>query len=477
MNSLRCIVGFISLAVFTAMIVSPSVHAQEPPQVKNIAPREAQCGTEITLTILGSNFRQGLEVFIPEGTETIYTEFISPGELEARIHIAENAPSGPRSVELIDLANGQRVTVAERGFTIICEKPPPEALPDLVLFDAYWGFAQGGSLLQIITRIRNESDVPSPGTVVYTQSAAVGQWSTEARVPALQGGDEITVTLELGIPDELRVREHRFHIVVNPGNEILESSNDNNQFDLAIQIPELPGPEIPGEPVPDGGDDQTGPAILAIVLGIIVFAVGTTITIRRSGQARRRREYQENSKEEDPSETCRPCTRYCQKIKLGAKLARYKIAYLNLVATSTDYPEDGREGRIEGKAIEGFNNAVFKYRKDNNLQQLQKSLTAVATLVVEHLRQWLVSGSAHYDISITGHLTGGRCKFQFYLYHCKRKGEQGVWENEAKWEATIKDEHDEIVATLHQLNPSDIELEERFAPVLTQSLVRFVQKV
>ena len=80
MSSLRCIVGFISLAAFTVMIVSPSVHAQEPPEIKDIAPREAQCGTEVTLTIFGADFRKGLEVFIPEGVETIYTEFISPGE-------------------------------------------------------------------------------------------------------------------------------------------------------------------------------------------------------------------------------------------------------------------------------------------------------------------------------------------------------------------------------------------------------------
>jgi len=482
MSAIKRIVGPFFLAAFLITIASTSVHSQEPPQIQEIAPREAQCGTEITLTILGTYFRQGLEVIIPEGTETIYTEVISPREIEARIHIAENIPSGPRQVELIDLATGRRVSVFERGFTIVCERQPIEPLPDLVLFGADWGFAQEGRLLQILTRIRNESDAPSPGTVVYTQSATDGWWSTEAHVPALRGGDEVTITLELGIPDELRGREHEFQITVNPGNEILESSTVNNQIRLTAEIPEIPGPEVPGpeipaEPVPDRDNDPTESAIVAIILTIIVIVTIVTVTIRRSIKARHQKEYQENSKEEDPPETCEPCTRYCQKIKLATKLTRYKIAYLSIVASSISYPEDSRENRIEGRALEGFNNAVFIYRKDNDIQQLQKSMNDIAVLVTEHMRQWLRSRPAHYDISIIGHVTGGKCKFQFYLYHCKRKGEQGVWERETKWKATIKDERDEIITTLHHLDPSEVELLARWLPELTHSLVRFAQKV
>jgi len=91
--------------------------------------------------------------------------------------------------------------------------------------------------------------------------------------------------------------------------------------------------------------------------------------------------------------------------------------------------------------------------------------------------EWLRDESAPGDIFVTGHLEGGKVTCQFILYQCKRRGTVNIWEEVAKWKAKIKDERDEFLGTLKEMEPTEQGIPEQVASDLTRLLMQFIEKV
>jgi len=224
----------------TPWILIPRPSAQRP-HIEDVRPAEGRCGTELTLTIVGSNFAPGTTVFIPEGIETLYTEFINPGELEARIAIHQEASPGPRPVEVVN-PDGQS-DVSEAAFTVVCPERPPEPRPDLVLLRVSSEIVEEGRGLVIAAEVENAGNDTARGIVVR---AAARGWAGSATIDELRPGDTAEVTVRLEIRDELRGRSHLFEVAVDPENEIFEWREDNNLQTIEVQLAGGPGapPEL-----------------------------------------------------------------------------------------------------------------------------------------------------------------------------------------------------------------------------------------
>ena len=91
--------------------------------------------------------------------------------------------------------------------------------------------------------------------------------------------------------------------------------------------------------------------------------------------------------------------------------------------------------------------------------------------------EWLRGETAPQDVDISGHLVGGKVTCQFILYHCKRRGNMNVWEEEEKWKATVEDKRDEHVGMLGGLNPAEPKIPERLVSELNRLLTEFIEKV
>lgn len=456
----------------------------EEPSIARVDPAEGRCGSEITLTVFGANLEPESTVFIPEGVETRYTEFISPEELVAAIFIAEDAPPGPRPVQVSGPERG--MAVLEDGFTATCPPAEPEGRPDLALLDLDWQIVDQGDLLIIAARVENVGDAPAPEATLYAESQLAAWWTAEAAVPELDSGASVEVQIRLGIPDELRGSSHPFSVGVEPGEEIAEWDVNNNWQAIEIWVPEtgeppLPPPELtevpsPGPPPEPGPDLST--LILTVVVVVGVTVAGATLTMRRTIRIRRRKEWQEQAKEEDPPETCRPCTRHCQKIKIEElELARRKITHLTLIAYD---PVSGRARQTEeirGEVVDGLDRAVKARRRRQEPEELQRLVTPVAGALFQQIGEWLRREPVPHDVYIAGHLAGSEATFQFILRHCRRRGQVNVWEEEDEWKVTVADERDEPVATLRGLDPAAPGMLERLAPALTQRLMQFIEQV
>lgn len=440
----------------------------EEPVVTRIEPPEGRCGSEMALTVFGANFRDGLGVFIPDGIKVAGVKYVSPEELQVGISIALDIPPGPRPVEIIDLESREPVAILEAGFTVVCPRPQPvqEGRPDLVLLWADWEIV-GEDLLVITAQVENVGEVRAPEAIVYAESRRANRWAAGAIVPALDSDDNAEVLMELSIPDELRGMSHSFLVIIDPKNEIAELRVDNNQQDVEAWIPaEEPSFEPP---------DLLLPAV--VTAGVVVAAITLTITIRRSGSIRRHKKYQEDAKEEEPPETCQPCTRHCRKIELELKPARRKITHLSLRTIKTGSGEPSKEGEFPDNIVDRLNKVVRARQQGKETVRLQGQIASLADIMLKYIMKWLPGESAPQDVAVSGRLEGGKVTCQFILYHCKRRGNTNIWEEEEKWKAIVEDKRDEPVGVLGGLNPAEPEIPERLASELTELLMQFIEKV
>jgi hypothetical protein len=245
------------------------------------------------------------------------------------------------------------------------------------------------------------------------------------------------------------------------GTITVTSNGGNKQGRITLNIP-------PPEPTPI---EIWVPLILA---GVIALG-GVTFTISRIINIRHRKYWQEGAEEEEElPETCQPCTRHCRKIELELEPALRKIAYLSLVAFTS---EERKERLVKGEVVDGLNRVVRAHHRREEPEKLQSQVVPQAQELLQQIMEWLHSEPAPRDISVVGHLEGGKVACQFILYHCKHRGAVNVWEEEAKWKATINDERDEPVGTLRSLDPSEPRILERLTPELTQLLMQFIEKV
>jgi len=344
---------------------------------------------------------------------------------------------------------------------------PDRNLPDLSLLEVGWEINEEENELSIIARVENAGAMPSPRTVLYAESLSADWWYGEVAVPELGVGDVTQAIIVLEIPEELRGRSHLFDVGVDAWNDIDEFDDENNWQSAEIWIPE-------GLEVQDGLDP------LMPVIGVVAVAVaaGGTFAVRHSARVKRHREWQEKAEEEKPPDICQPCTRCCRKVELKLETSRREITNLGIGARDPLSGERIKGEKIQGEIVESFNRVITAYRRGENLKKLQEQqIKPLAYDLGQHILEWLRSEAEWWDIFITGHLEGGKATFEFILYHCKRRGDVSVWEEEDKWEATVKQSIDEPVGTISGLDAGEEELPERLAVELSHLLVQFIEKV
>ncbi len=242
-----------------------------------------------------------------------------------------------------------------------------------------------------------------------------------------------------------------------------------------------PEPPVPASPEGEGPDYGWLVPVLALVAAAVVVVLtvvaGVTLTVLRSVKINRRKDWQRKAEEEEPPETCRHCTLYCREIELKLEPALRKVAYLNLSAERPGSGGQAEERRVAGDIVDGLSEAVAARRRREKPETLQRRVEPIALSLLQLIAEWLRGEPAPRDVRIVGHIVGGKAECQFVLYHCKRRGDVNVWEEEDKWKATVEDERDEAVGALPGLAPAEPSTPERLAGELARMLMRFIEKV
>jgi hypothetical protein len=360
--------------------------------------------------------------------------------------------------------------------------PAPEG-PDLAILSAdNWRLEEDGEVLVLSVRVANRGNAGASETQVYAWDPASGWLSEHSSVPALPLGEEEWVGIELAIAEEQRGITHTFRVEVDPEEMVTELNEGNNiEWTPSIFIPPLEVTPTPTEPTPSptATQEREGPDPVPLILIVVAIATLACITliIRHYTITQHHKKWQVEAKEEEPPEHCQYCTHHCRRIELELDQAMRKIAYLKLGAYDPVHGEQIKDGQVTGGIVDGLNRVVSARHRRVNTEKLQELVTSQAQALLQQIMGLLGEEPAPRDVSLTGHLECGKVTCQFILYHCKRRGNVNIWEEEAKWEATIKEKRDEPVGTLHSIAPSEPRISERLTPVLTRLLMQFIEQV
>jgi hypothetical protein len=424
--------------------------------------------------------------FNPEETGTIEIRLDIPEDQRGTTHVFTLELDPEDKVQEIDERNNVGWTPGIFIPPLEVSPPPTETefdYPDLVILNAEFGeFSDDIGVLVLSVRVANRGNAGANETQVYAWDPESGLLSEYSSVPALLPGEDEWVGIELAIPEEQRGITHTFRVEVDPEEMVSELNEGNNiEWTPGIFIPTLevspqptePSPPPTAMPVREGAD----PVPLILIVVTIATLGGITLIIRHYTITQHHKKWQVEAKKEEPPEHCQYCTHHCRKIELKLEPAMRKIAYLNLGAYDPGHGEQIKDGQVTGEIVDGLNKVVSARHRRANAEKLQELVTPLAHALLQQIIGSQCDELAPRDISITGHLEGGKVTCQFILYHCKRSGTMNIWEEEAKWKATIADERDEPVGILHSIDPAESGISERLTPALTRLLMQFIEKM
>ena len=216
---------------------------------------------------------------------------------------------------------------------------------------------------------------------------------------------------------------------------------------------------------------------LTPILGAIAAAVagGVAFAVFHLRKARRRKEWQEIAKEEEPEETIVPGAYHCRREKLQSEGARFRIRYLNLDAVNS-ISEEVTNRKVRGEVVDWLNNTVITPTTERTPEEIHTKLEHHANNLLQNNLKWLSRAGVPKHLTISANLEGDRVTYQYTLYKSKQKDEEIKWEKADKWKATIDFENDELVGTLRRFDPLEPRLPERQAE-LVEMLKEFIEKV
>ena len=117
----------------TWAVLAPPVWAQKPVYLRAVEPSEGRPGEEFELTLRGGGFGEAAEVRVTIGGIEVLDAWIESDEVViAHVFILEDAPPGPRLVEVIAIfgPDEEFPAVLEAGFSVLEPgRPPIESLP------------------------------------------------------------------------------------------------------------------------------------------------------------------------------------------------------------------------------------------------------------------------------------------------------------------------------------------------------------
>jgi len=316
----------------------------------------------------------------------------------------------------------------------------PVLLPDLALGPPTLVFGEGQ--LVVTLRVRNDGDGSAPPTLV--EARIDGEPPVTEVVPALAAGGVADVELMLPVSDAEQGRELQILLIVDPADRVPEQVETNNVRRATTSVE-----------IPDSGSWTVEITIGLGLLGALVLTVGGRAGLR----ARRRRGWERDAVEsEEPSE-CRS-SEWSRKLTLEPKRwIRRRITSLGLSSRR----DPRRRRKVEGRLVEVLNEAVKRYRRRGDPDELRDPLTLVAEGLVAEIERWRDEPAAD-EIEVTCHLEGGKLSTKYERYECANGKPKKVEE----WERDIEDEADEVLATVGYPLPDGPERSTRIAELVAE---------
>jgi len=304
------------LAGSLVMIWSPA-WAQGPVRLRAVEPPEGRPGEELELVIKGGGFGEAQEVRVTIAGIEVRDAWVGSDEvIVAQIFIPEDAPPGPRPVEVIAVfgQNEEFLAGLRTGFFVLeREVPPPPGQP--VLYEVSPQEVEQGSEAELTLLGKNFA--PEMEVFIGGEGVEVYDWSVE---------DPSRLVVRIGVSPDAVLGPHPVAVETAGGRVELSDGL------IVTEGPPPPGPAPAPAPQPRPGGASpwvlTGGALLVWVLG---FTIGRALTLRTrlTWKQVAQLQWQLEAKTELP-EPREPCTWTCKADATAKLLNRWKVTALQL---------------------------------------------------------------------------------------------------------------------------------------------------
>lgn len=239
--------------------------------------------------------------------------------------------------------------------------------------------------------------------------------------------------------------------------------------------PPLPPPKPPDNgtngPEPNGKKppEKPGPIDIPVATGVVTIAGSISVLGHRVVNIKKRTGWEKKSKEKNPPKKCQACTYFCQKKKLSGKYSPLKIKHITLNSNGTEY-------KIKGKIADAFNNLIKNFRRGVNTDTFNNQLMQLSIVLFGYVAKFLQASKNAPDVLITINLVGGNVECEFILKHCKPVGAVNKWVDERSWKVTLKEELDERLGLLRNIDLDDEQNLKRNIAALTKMILKFINR-
>jgi hypothetical protein len=468
---LRVLSILLVLSGGAALIAWPTL-AQEPIYLNAVEPPEGLPGQELHLTVWGSGFDELREAgvwLVIADVEVFGVRIESDEAILADISIPENAPPGPRPVEVVVLGReGEVVAGLDEGFFVLEQGPQPAL------------FVDGVEPQQVQQGSQVELNVFGGGFAPGAQVEIEGEGVRVDGVEFISSEYVVAFTeVEDGAPTGWRAV-----VVINPDGPAGERQNALEVVGEApppgpspTSVPPVAPTPAPTPPPEDGTPlwPWVGGTVVALGAGAAIgraLTLRTRLTWKRTAQA----QWQVEAETELP-DAKKVCTWACKAKVTDDLLKGWRVTGLEL----TPYPQPGGKTpaakRIVGEILDPLTEAAQRQRVAEDEDQTRQRIRQVAEALLEQILAWEGEEQTPASIRVDARLAK-EIKTQFKLYHCEQVGPKPDWvDSGIKWTGKFHRPGGECLGVLRGPTAGEPDFASRARQELEDLLVQLVKSV
>jgi hypothetical protein len=457
---LRVLSVLLVLAGNPAVIALPAL-AQEPIHLRAVEPPEGRPGQELQLTVWGRGFGDAQEVGLNLADLQVLNVWIESDEaIKADVFVPEDAPPGPRTVEVIAVFGPEEEYVAglEGGFAVLEQEPQPSPVVDRVEPQ------QVGQGSQVELGVFGRGF--APGAWIEIEGEGVYVDEVEFISP-----EHLLAFLEV---EEGAPPGWRRVVVINPDDQAGERTR---ALEVLGEAPPA-GPPVTPTPPPEDGTPVwpwVGGAVVLLGAGVAIgraLNLRTRLTWKQTAQL----QWQLEAETELP-EPKKMCTWACRAKVTADMLKRWQVTALEL----TPYPQPRGKTppvkRIEGTVLDPLTEAAQPLHIAEGETQIRQRVARVVEALLEQLLAWEREGQTPASVRIDARLSRD-IKCQFKLYHCEQAGAKLDWvDSGIKWTGTLHRPGGEHLGVVRGPTAGEPDFSGRVRQELEGFLVQLVRSV
>jgi len=452
------ILGVLLMLAGCLVTTSLTARAQEPVYLGAVEPREGQPGQKLELTLWGGGFGGAREVQVTIGGIEVLEAWVESDEaIIAYVFIPEDAPPGPRPVEVVAVfgPNEEFPARLDEGFFVLEREVPPAPEPPALQRVQPREVTQD---TEVELTILGENFTEEMEVFISGEGVEVYEWGVES--PS-------RLIVHIGVSAE-----------AEPGPRLVAVGTEGGWAELPDGLVVVEPGAPPAPPSPPAGVPPwvwAGAAVLLLGLGATIgraLTLRTRLTWERTAQLQW--QFEATTELPEPKEAC---TWACQAQATTDLLKRWKVTALQLTPLPLPSGKTPPTRRVEGEdVLDRLTEAAQPQYVLEDEAHTRQRIAPVVDALLEQILAWKKEGQTPASIRVDGRLARD-VKVEFALHHCEKTAEGLKWAKVQTWKGALHQPAGEYLGLLRGPTAGEPDFAARAREELAGFLLKLVKGV